>query len=101
MSDETSIDSRNQEEVEGRLREGMTVKDLMEMLEGHDPQDIVCFQRSSGDYRNTVLCTPVSHAEPLEVVWSGYHSELSLMRDCAGDDDDGSAEFSAMVLVLE
>ena len=75
-----------------KIDNGMTVSMLMEELEQLDPQAIVLFSCSYGDYGNTQQALPVESAEAMttnELTTSAYsHSGVALVRDDPSDEPD-------------
>jgi hypothetical protein len=76
----------------------MTVRDLIEELEGHDPDALVVFSTSYGDYHRTMQALPIENVDELDpcevVAESAYsHSGMSIQNafECGlfDEDDDG------------
>lgn len=70
--------------------DGVTVKELRDMLEDHDDDDRVFFAYPSNDYWRTMIAEPVQEVETLPLVPSDYHGEgiFKITKDDPEDDSD-------------
>ena len=54
----------------------MTVKELIEHLEGEDPESKVYFGHPAHDHWRNTLATEVETAEEVWIVYSDYHQQM-------------------------
>ena len=93
------------EQTDRRLRNAMTVKDLIEALQDCDPDARVLFTCDYGDYSHTQQALPIKDCNSIEngqaLVESAYSQSRMALEDAADDDgqgpmaDDQYEEFSA------
>lgn len=67
------------------IQTGLNVKELIELLQDHDPLTPVFFSYGYGDRARTDVAEPVESAEELEVQWSPYHDRCKLAQDVNGE----------------
>lgn len=81
----------------------MQVKDLIELLEGHDPAAEVHFAYNYGDHWRTRVAPGVSEVSEGVVVHSEYHRMDKVVddeEDCYDEDTGDYAEGVRRVVVL-
>jgi hypothetical protein len=75
----------------------MTVRDLIEELEGHDPDALVVFSTSYGDYNRTMQALPIESVDELdacEIIADSAYSQSGMSIENAfesglfDDEDD-------------
>ena len=76
--------------AEAVLNDSMSVKELINHLQGCDPEAKVVFHYDYGDHVNTEVADVVSNAEMTQVRYSDYHNMLSVVadNDVYNDDED-------------
>lgn len=81
--------------VERQLESCLTVRDLIEQLQGCDPDLPVVFAYPAGDHWRNTLGGTVENVEEKQAIWSEYHRTFKIPKD-------GSTEEDAIeVVVLE
>ena len=73
----------------------MTVKELIESLEGFDPNMEVKFAYNYGDYWRTQVASNVEYVDEGQVKYSDYHR-----MDKVVDDDGDNEEFYTKTVVI-
>ncbi len=69
-----------------------TVAEVIEMLQGHNPDTKCVFHYGSGDHWHTQIADGACNIEEVDVEWSGYHRTLKISDDHYNDsydDDEG------------
>jgi hypothetical protein len=80
------------------LRNALTVKQLIETLEGEDPDAIVVFACDYGDHSHTQQALPVESAEMLyDKIRESAYSQSGLAI-CDEDEDDDGEDQKVVVL---
>lgn len=76
--------------VQAVLNNSMTVQELINHLQGCDPEAKVAFHYDYGDHVRTEVADVVSDVEMTQVRYSDYHSMLSVVadNDVFNDDED-------------
>jgi hypothetical protein len=82
---------KSRREINRDLESAITVKELIEILQEHDPDSPVCFSVTYGDYHDTMQALQVEEVTEIErdsIVGSAYsQSGLSVIEPGEGDDD--------------
>ena len=80
----------------------MLVKDLIEALEGMDPEAEVHFSYNYGDHWRTEVAPKVEQVKRGYVGYSSYHSMDKLLdeEDLYPDEEDGNPEENARSVVV-
>lgn len=91
--------------IERKLKNGITVAELIEQLQASDPDAKVLFVCDYGDYHHTQQALPVSEVRGIEygenVVESAYsQSGLALYQEDAQDMDGEEKEGSEQFVIL-
>lgn len=73
----------------------MTVQELIEALQGEDPEAEVHFQYNYGDYWRTTVAPKVVQVEAGHVKWSGYHKLPAVVDDSENEEADEVVLLSA------
>ena len=76
----------------------MLVRDLIELLQGENPEAEVHFQYNYGDHWRTQVAPTVDSVEPGFVKYSDYH-RMHKVVEPDYDDEDGQVE-GKMVVIL-
>ena len=76
----------------------MLVRDLIELLQGENPEAEVHFQYNYGDHWRTQVAPRVDSVEPGFVKYSDYH-RMDKVVEPDYDDEDGQVE-GKMVVIL-
>ena len=73
----------------------LTVKELMEALEGMDPDLPVMFAYNYGDHGRTEVAASIDTLEEMPVQWSDYHRMHKVMGE-----DQSEADISDFVVII-
>ena len=73
----------------------MKVKELIQLLESHDPEASVGFAHPSHDYWRTTLVSSAEGAENVPVRFSEYHTQYAL-----ADESEDDSECESMVVIF-
>lgn len=80
----------NQKQFDRKLKEAMTVQDLIDFLEDIEDKSLpVVFTYNYGDYWKTQVAQPISEPQEGMVDYSDYHNMLKVVSDI---DDEGLSE---------
>lgn len=75
------------------LNSAITVRDLIDYLEGFRDDTKVMLRHPSHDYWRTELAAPVETVSEEHLFWSDYHDSFKL------DDDNASSEYGRVVVL--
>lgn len=76
----------------------VTVRELIDYLEGYCDDTKVMFRHPSHDYWNTELAAPVESVTQEPVSWSKYHESFKLVED-SDDSEDETSEYGKVVIL--
>jgi hypothetical protein len=79
----------------------MKVKQLIEILKAHDPEDEVHIGYNYGDYWRTQVAPEVKHVNYLPVKHSGYHNMPKVHELYDDESDEPNDNYDHMAVVLE
>jgi hypothetical protein len=75
----------------------MTVRELIENLQGYDPNTEVVFAYPANDYWRTTVCQDVTELDTLDLPYSEYHQKFRLPEDT--DRYDNNKKFQHAVVL--
>lgn len=80
------------------LNDSMTVQELINHLQGCDPEAKVVFHYNYGDYGHTEVADVVSDVEMIQVRYSDYHRMLTVVENNDVFNDDEADLVDAVVI---
>lgn len=86
-----------------KLRNAMTVADLISDLQDYHPDALVCFACDYGDYSHTQQCMPVQQADEVdrdEVLVESAYSQSGIAVERREDPDDTDLVDVPLVIIL-
>jgi hypothetical protein len=78
----------------------MLVSELIELLQGENPDAEVHFSYNYGDHWRTQVAPKVDSVEVGQVVYSDYHRMPKVVEQDYDEDDDNTEENEVQVVIL-